>query len=379
MRGTDDEALLDRLLTTSMTDLVTGFFESDQARGAFIQAQDVGDPAAPGSAWVYTYIKCGVFGRPENVGIVKGGMGGIANALARAARARGAVLQTGAEVERILLSNGSACGAALADGTEIRSRIVVSNADPKRTFLKLLPPDALDPRFLARANRMKTRTAYLKFHAALSGLPDFARGESGYDPRWFAEIKICPSIDYFARAWDDARRGDPAREPVIEVQIPSVYDDTMAPDGHHVMSVWALYAPVRPRDGTWDDRREEVGERLIDTLSIYAPNLRDILVDWSLFTPHDLEERVGLTDGNIRHLDIVPDQFLAQRPLAGWSHYATPIENLYLVRRGHSPRRRSDRGAGAQRREGHPGGLGVGVDSCDQNRRVNTVSLPGVD
>ena len=151
VRGTEDEALLDRLLTTSMTDLVTGFFESDHAQGAFIQAQDVGDPAAPGSAWVYTYIKCGVFGRPENVGIVKGGMGGIANALARAARARGAVLQTGAEVERILLSNGSACGVALADGTEIRSRMVVSNADPKRTFLKLLPPDALDARFVARA------------------------------------------------------------------------------------------------------------------------------------------------------------------------------------------------------------------------------------
>ncbi len=337
VRGTPDEALLDRLLTTSMTDIVTDFFESDEAQGAFIQAQDVGDPAATGSAWCYAYIKCNVFGRPENIGIVKGGMGGIANALARAARARGAVLQTGAEVSRILVRNGSACGVALADGTEIRSRIVVSNADPKRTFLKLLPAEALDARFLARAGRLKTRTAYLKFHAALAGLPDFARGESDVDPRWMAEIKICPSIDYFARAWDDARRGDPAMEPVMEVQIPSVYDHTMAPEGHHVMSVWVLYAPVSPRDGTWDERREEVGERLIDTLSVYAPNLRDILVDWSLFTPHDLEDRVGLTDGNIRHLDIVPDQFLAQRPLGGWAHYATPIENLYLCGAGTHP------------------------------------------
>ena len=151
------------------------------------------------------------------------------------------------------------------------------------------------------------------------------------------------------------------------MQIPSVYDDTMAPPGHHVMSVWALYAPVSPRDGTWDERREEVGERLIDTLSVYAPNLRDILVDWSLFTPHDLEDRVGLTDGNIRHLDIVPDQFLAQRPLGGWSRYATPIKNLYLCGAGTHPGGEGDRRPGAQRREGHTGGLGVGEVSCPEN------------
>ena len=123
----------------------------------------------------------------------------------------------------------------------------------------------------------------------------------------------------------------------MEVQIPSVYDPAMAPPGHHVMSVWVSYAPVRLAEGTWDERRQEVGEQLIDALCPYAPNLRDILVDWSLFTPVDLERRVGLTDGNIRHLDIVPGQFFAERPLAGWANYRTPLPGLYLCGAGTHP------------------------------------------
>ena len=338
VRGTDDEALLDRLLTASMKDIVTEFFESEAIRGAFIQAQDVGDPATPGSAWCYAYIKCNTFSKPENVGIVRGGMGGITQALAAAARVRGATLQTSVEVERIVVADGKACGVRLADGTEIRSRVVVSNADPKRTFLKLIDLEHLDADFVRRVERLKTSAAYLKFHAALSGLPDFSAYFDGdFSPRYLAEMKICPSIEYFERSWDDARRGQPSRTPVMEVQIPSVYDPSMAQAGHHVMSIWVLYAPVRLREGTWDERRMEVGEHLIEALEIYAPNLRDVIVDWSLFTPLDLERRVALTDGNIRHLDIVPSQFLAQRPLAGWAHYRTPIANLYLCGAGTHP------------------------------------------
>jgi phytoene dehydrogenase-like protein len=179
----------------------------------------------------------------------------------------------------------------------------------------------------------------LKFHAALSGVPDFsayfAAGE--FDPRFLAEVKICPSIDYFARAWDDAKGGVPSRAPVMEVQVPSVYDPTMAPPNHHVMSIWALYAPTRLRDGTWEERRRAVGEQLIDTLAAYAPDLRKMLVDWSLFTPADIEQRMAMTDGNIRHLDMVPGQFLAQRPLSGWSNYRTPIAGLYLCGAGTHP------------------------------------------
>ena len=307
-------------------------------QGAYAQAQDAGDLNAPGSAWAYTFIKCGNFTKPENNGIVKGGMGGITQAMAASARARGATLQTDATIDHIIVEDGTACGVALADGTEIRSRIVVSNADPKRTFLKLVPREHLNPNFVKSTTRLKTNAAYLKFHAALNDLPDFSAYFNGdFDPRYLSEIKICPSIEYYERSWEDAKRGEPSRAPVMEVQIPSVYDPTMAPAGHHVMSIWVLYAPVHLREGTWDERREEVGEGLIDTLSSYAPNLRDIIVDWSLFTPIDLERRIGLTDGNIRHLDIVASQFLAQRPLGGWAHYRTPITNLYLCGAGTHP------------------------------------------
>ena len=338
LRGTADEALFDRLLTVSVKELLTEFFESEAIRGAFAHAHDVGDLSAPGSTWCYAHIKSSVMSEPENVGLVHGGMGGITQAMAKSVSGLGARIQTGTEVERILINGGKAGGVVLADGSEVRSRIVVSNADPKRTFLKLVAPDDIDPNFVRQIGQLKTDAAYLKFHAALSDVPDFSDYFDGdFDERYLAEMKICPSMEYFESSWNDAKRGRPSRTPMMEVQIPSVYDPSMAPEGHHVMSVWVCYAPVRLREGTWDERRQEVGEHLIDTLSQYAPNLRDIIVDWSLFTPIDLERRVGLTDGNIRHLDIVPSQFLAQRPLAGWAHYRTPIDKLYLCGAGTHP------------------------------------------
>ena len=341
LAGTDDEEFFERLLLASMSDVVTEFFESEPVQAAFIHAHDVGDPAAPGSAWCYAYIKCSMFSPPENVGLVRGGMGGITQALAASARASGATLQTSTPVERILIENGTAIGVALRDGTEIRSRVVVSNADPKRTFLHLVGEAKLDPKFVQRINTLKTEAAYFKFHAALTGVPDFSAyfqdGEPEFDPRFLAEVKICPSIDYYERAWADARRGLPSRSLVMEVQVPSAHDPSLAPPDHHVMSVWALYAPARLREGTWDQVRRQVGERLIDTLAAYAPDLRRVIADWSLFTPADIEQRIGMTDGNIRHLDMVPSQLLAQRPLAGWSNYRTPIANLYLCGAGTHP------------------------------------------
>ena len=336
--GGDEREFLNRLRSTSMRDLVTHFFESEAVRGAFIQAHDVGDPGAPGSAWCYAYIKCSTFARPEDIGIVRGGMGEISRALAKSARSRGAILRRGVEVGRILTENGKSCGVSLSDGTVIRSRVVVSNADPKRTFLKLVNRKSLDGDFRRSVQELKTEAAYLKFHAALSGLPDFSSYFNGdFDPHCLAHVEICPSIEYFESSWNDARHGRPSRTPVMEVQIPSVYDSTMAPRGHHVMSIWVLYAPVNLRQRTWDTRREEVGEHLIDTLSHYAPNLRDVIVHWSLFTPLDIDRRVALTDGNIRHLDMTPGQMFDRRPLTGWARYRTPIANLYLCGAGTHP------------------------------------------
>lgn len=338
VRSSGDEAFFRKLLTVSMSDVVESFFESPQAHAAFIQAQDVGDPSAPGSAWCYTHIRCDVFSRPEDVGIVKGGMGGITTALARSAEANGATLRTDAPIERILVEDQRACGVRLSGGEEVRSRLVVSNADPKRTFLNLISPAQLPDVFRQNTRNLKTDAAYLKFHAALKRLPDFTRyfGEE-FDPRFLANIKICPSTDYFARSWQDACNGHPSRTPVMEVQIPSVYDTTLAPAGHHVLSAWVLYAPVRLKEGSWKERNREVGEQLVDVLCEYAPDFRECLLDWVLYTPKELEERVALTDGNIRHLDIIPRQFLAERPFQGWAGYRTPICDLYLCGAGTHP------------------------------------------
>ena len=338
VRGTEDEAFLNRLLTASMSDVISEFFESPEVRACFMQTQDVGAPETPGGAWCYTHIRCDIFSRPKDVGVVKGGMGGISTALARSAEAHGTTLRTDTAVERILVSDGRACGVRLANGEELTSRIVISNADPKRTFLQLVSASDLPRPFHGATKQLKTNAAYLKFHAALNKLPDFSRYfGADFDPRYLANIKICPSVDYYARSWKDAQSGRPSQTPVMEVQTPSVYDPTLAPKGHHVLSAWVLYAPVRLAEGTWADRNREVGEHLIDLLSQYAPDFRDCLIDWVLYTPQDLEERVALTDGNIRHIDIVPSQYLSSRPLENWSGYRTPIPDLYLCGAGTHP------------------------------------------
>jgi phytoene dehydrogenase-like protein len=338
LRTAEERTFFDRLLTASMEEIVTEFFEDEAVRGAFIHAHDVGDPAAPGSAWCYAYIKCNTFTPPENIGIVAGGMGSITQAMAAAARTCGATLETGVPVARILVEDGTAIGVRLADGTEIRSRFVASNADPKRTFLKLVGEEYLPADFRRKVRRLKTNTAYLKFHAALNRLPNLSRYFGGdYDVRYLGYARISPSVEYFTQSWDDARHGRAPRAPVMDIQIPSGYDSTMAPEGKHIMSIWVLYAPVRLAEGTWDERRDQVGEQLIDVLARYAPDLRECLIDWQLFTPRDLEERIGLTDGNIRHLDIVPSQFLANRPMPGWAHYRTPIRGLHLCGAGTHP------------------------------------------
>ncbi|MFP6766935.1 MAG: NAD(P)/FAD-dependent oxidoreductase [Planctomycetaceae bacterium] len=336
--GTDDAQFLDRLLTASMGELVREFFEDESVRGSYLQVQDVGDPEAAGGAFCYTHIRCDTFSRPEDVGIVRGGMGMIAESLAKSARTQGTRIRTEATVSKILVSDGQAHGVRLSDGTEISAKLIISGADPKQTLLGLVGPQDLPDEWIGPAREMKTQTAYLKFHAALSRLPDFSRYfHDDYKPQFVASMKICPSIDYYSRAWHDAAAGRPAVEPVMEVQIPSVLDDTLTTAGQHVMSVWGLYAPVHPRDGDWEQLREPVGEAMIDVLTQYAPDLRDCLIDWSLFTPADLEQRVWLTDGNIRHLDIVPGQIFDRRPLKGWARYATPITGLYLCGAGTHP------------------------------------------
>ena len=265
-------------------------------------------------------------------------MGAITGAMARAARAAGAEIRTGTPVARILLRAGRAVGVELPDGKRIECDTVVSGADPKRTFLGLIDGAELAPELVADVSRLKSEVSYLKFHAALDELPDFTRYLGArYDEKLLVQIRICPSVDYFLRSGDDARAGRPSSAPVMHIQIPSVLDRSLVPEGKHVMSVWVLYAPVRPRHGTWDELREPTGERLIDAIDEYAPGFRESVRAWELFTPQELEQRVALTDGNIRHLDMTSAQMLANRPHRLLSGYRTPVAGLYLCGAGTHP------------------------------------------
>ncbi len=341
VQGTAEEPLLERLLHGTLTELIDEYFKSDEVKAAaisHIMAFEGMDE--PGVLLSYGLTKTNVLTDPANQGIAVGGMGGLAQAMARSARAAGATLRLGAEVKRILLDDdGRATGVELGDGQRVYGRTVISNADPKQTFLKLLE-DAEGPALAtaqAHVAGRSSRCGTFKFHAAVEELPDFSRylGADG-DVRRVVDTIICPSTDYYRQSIQDAQAGYPARCPVIDVQIPTVYDRSVAPPGHHIVSMWARFEPVQPVEGSWDQLRQREGERLIDTLTAYAPNFRDSIVDWTLYTPLDLERRLYLTDGNFRHTDHRLGQLLGERLFTGGGH-RTPVPGLYLCGVGTHP------------------------------------------
>jgi phytoene dehydrogenase-like protein len=327
---------LERVITSSARDICDDFFADEEFKGFFRDlSQDLGDPNAPGTALTLAYFYVSDLTDPELFGIPKGGMGAITQAMEKAARSYGVAIMTGSEVEKILVSrDAEARGVRLKDGREFASEIVVSNTDVKKTFLNLVGEDFLDQKFVSKVKRLKNRASCIKFHSAIKELPDLSRylgRRDGFDPKMLAHIFPAYSLDYFKRSWDDSMSGRPTRSPIIQVQIPTVYDASLAPSGQHVMSMWVRYEPYDLKNGeSWDDIRQREGEFLIDTLSNYAPNVRKIMIDWQLRTPLDLERIVGLTGGNIRHIDMIPGQTLWSRPIPGWADYKTPIKGLYL-------------------------------------------------
>ena len=338
-RSIGEEEVFETLLTVPLRDLVERYFQSDEIRAAACVGVDQGEIGSPGGLYELAHYMHRSFREDqENFGIVKGGMGAITQSMARSAQAHGASIRTGADVKRILTANGSVTGVELVDGEAVKSDIVVSNADPKRTFLKLLDPADLDDDFLADVTALKTQSASIKLHCSLRDLPDLsAHLGKEFDPKHLGLMQLCPSLDYFQDSWEDARNGRVARTPIIVLSVPSVYDPTMAPEGHHVMSLWVFYQPPHLKEGSWADVRQEVGKQVIDEVSKYAPNFRDVIIDWDVLTPEDMEERIGLTDGNIRHLDMSLQQMTSRRPLPGWSDYRTPIQGLYLCGAGTHP------------------------------------------
>ncbi len=329
-----------RLLPMSMVELLDEWFESDELKGAVAASGITGlfqGPMASGTAYRMLHGLVGAGGVIRPTCWIMGGMGDLARALAGAAGRHGAEIRTGAGVERILVEDGKAVGVVLETGEEIGARLVVSSADPGRTFLGLVDPLDLDPVFLRKVRNIRYRGACAKVNLALGELPNFSSAP-GDGPHLRAAISIGPDVEYLERAYDDAKYGAFSRQPYLEAFIPSLWDPTLAPDGSHVMSVLMQYAPYHLRDGTWDSaQRETLGDAVVATLARYAPNLEDAIIARQVLTPADLESRFGLTEGHIHHGDLTLDQFFLMRPVSGWSRYRTPIGGLYMCGAGTHP------------------------------------------
>jgi phytoene dehydrogenase-like protein len=295
----------------------------------------------------------GVNGHRGLWGFVRGGMGTVSNAIADSARSRGVEIRTSAPVEKILVGDGRVQGVVLQGGDEVRAGIVASNLDPHRTFLKLMDPRDLPPEFVDGIRKFRMEGTSLKMNLALRGVPEFTAYPGSPGPQHRATMHICPSVEYIERAWDDAKYGRPSRSPLIEMTMPTMYDPSLAPPGHHIMGIFLQYAPYTLRDTTWEQEREPYTERILDVIEEYCPNIRSIVVERQTLSPWDLEQRFGITGGNIFHGEMSLDQMFVLRPLAGWARYRTPVKGLYLC------------GSGA-----HPGGGVMGAPGHNAAREI---------
>jgi phytoene dehydrogenase-like protein len=364
MRGlpAKDIYALVRIFTQSAADFLDDWFESPEVKVTLATDGVIGangGPRSPGTAYVLLHhCMGGVGGRRGVWGFVRGGMGMISEAIAASARSRGARVRTGATVERVLVETGRAVGVALTGGEEIRARTVVSNLDPKLTFLKLTDRRDLPDDFIAQVERYRCEGTSCKINLALNGLPDFFCLPGAPGPQHRATMHICPSIDYVERAWDDAKYGRPSTRPLLEMTVPTMYDPSLAPTGKHIMGIFLQYAPYSLSGGaTWDTEREPFGERVLDLISEYAPNIRSIIDHQQILTPLDLERRFGITGGNIFHGEMSLDQMFVMRPVPGWARYKTPIDGLFMC------------GSGT-----HPGGGVMGAPGYNAAREILKVS-----
>ncbi len=339
----EDEEIYSRLMFGNLYDLLAEYFESDHLRAAFAGQGVIGTfigPRTPGSVYVMWHHMFGeVNGERGMWGYVRGGMGRISFALAASAEAHGAIIRTGARVASILVDNGRAEGVRLENGEELRAHAVLSNADPKRTFLQLCADAGLDQDFLARIQRFKTESAVIKINLALKELPSFTC-LPGSQPglQHAGSCEISPTPDWVQTAYEEAARGELSRHPYIEAYMQSATDPSIAPPGKHVISLFCQYAPRHLKGRDWSEAiKEEMVERVIATMNQFAPNFADAIIARQVLSPADIEQRYGMTDGNIFHGEITPDQLFSLRPTPECARYRTPITGLYLCGSGTHP------------------------------------------
>jgi phytoene dehydrogenase-like protein len=349
-----------QLMTMSAVDFLDQWFETDVLKATMSASGIIGTflgVRSPGTAYVLLHHYMGeIDGAFRSWGLARGGTGAISNSIADAAREAGAEVRTESPIEKIVVKHGRATGVVLQNGDEIQASVVSSSVDPRLTFMKMVGAEHLPDEFVEDIRRYKYRGSSGKVNMALSGLPDF-KSLPGAGAHLRGAISFSPSVEYMERAYDDAKYGRFSRHPYIDMVIPSLTDPSVAPPGKHVVSCFVQYAPYHLKEGTWDERREEFGDTVVDTIAEHAPNIRSLILHRQVLTPLDLEREFGLTEGNIFQGELTLEQLFFLRPAPGWAQYRTPIRNLYMCGAATHP------GGGIMGASGRNGALKILDDS----------------
>jgi len=345
-------------LTGSLGEFLDHNYESEKMKTLFL-ANNVygkhGGPYQPGTAigLLFHLLSGGEHELQGFYGHVIGGMGAITQALATSGKNLGVEIRTSSPVAQIDVHNGRARGVVLEDGTEIPARLVLSNCDPKRTFLNMIPADQLPEDFLHAIRGIKMDGPCAKVNMVLAEEPRFTGTPANATPLERTFYTLVPSLEFAERCYDIAKFGEIPEELWVDCVVSSNADDSLAPPGKHILTCFVQYVPYRLRQGTWDEKRELLGDRVVRKIAEYAPNVPNAIIARQVLTPLDLERTYGLTEGNIFHGDLRLEQLFFMRPIAGWSQYRTPIDGLYLC------------GAGA-----HPGGGVTGAPGRNAAHQV---------
>ena len=335
----------------AVADLVAEFFDTELLRATVAARGIFGTSLGPWSAGSALVLLLRAAASPIPAGAVQfaiGGTGTVTQAMAAAARQVGVEIRPNAEVAEVRIKDGAATGVILASGEVISAHAIVSNADPKRTLLGLVDPTHLAPDFVQKVKNYRSQGTVAKVNLALSGLPEFTALKSkGNGDLLKGRIQISPEIDYLERAFDESKYGNFSRAPYLEMTFPSLVDPSLAPSGHHVMSIYMQYAPYKLKNTDWEAQRATLGEAVVKTIAQYAPNLPKLILRHQIITPKDLEEIYGLSGGHIFHGELALDQFFTMRPLLDWARYRTPIDRLYLCGNGTHPGTGLTGGSGA--------------------------------
>lgn len=330
----EEMALTLRFWTMSISDFLDGYFETDVIKAYLALSGIIGTalgPMSPGTAYVLLHHYMGeVDGAVGAWGYARGGMGAVTQALARSFLAAGGTIRTDADVEKVLTKNGRTTGVVLATGEEILAARVVSNADARRTFLKLVDPADLPEPFLHRIRHFKMRGSSGKLNIALDSLPEFPALPEGSRCA-MGDMHFTDSVERMERGYDDWKAGRWSADPFVDMMIPTQLDPTMAPPGQHFVSCFVQYCPPKVEGRDWTDAdRDAFAETVIAQISEYSPGFRDRILGMEVRTPRELEAEVGLTEGNIFQGELTFDQLLFNRPVPGFAQYRSPIPGLYI-------------------------------------------------